>query len=138
MIFVDTSAWVALFVRGDAYHAEAARLWTEARRRSLPLISTYDVFGETLTVIRSRASLDQALLFGSAFLESAVLIREEINADLRRQAWELFKQYRDKRLSFTDCTSFALLKRRGLRNVFSFDEDFSRLGYAVNTLPQAS
>jgi predicted nucleic acid-binding protein len=135
VIFVDTSAWVALFVKGDARHDEAVRLWTELRRRSIPLISTYDIFGETLTVIRSRASLEQALTFGEAFLASAVLVREEIGGDLRRQAWELFKQYRDKPLSFTDCTSFALLRKRGLRLVFSFDDDFRRLGCLVNCLP---
>lgn len=134
MIFVDTSAWVALFVRGDDFHADASAHWTELRRRSVPLVSTFDVFGETLTVIRSRSGLDQALKFGEAFLESRILVREEVNPELRRDAWTLFKQYQDKPLSFTDCTSFALLKKRGIKHVFSFDDDFRRLGYAVNVL----
>lgn len=135
MIFVDTSAWVALFVGADDFNGEARAFWSALRRESVPLLSTFDVFGETLTVIRSRAGLDQALEFGQAFLESNILLREEVDAALRREAWSLFKQYRDKPLSFVDCTSFAVLRRRRLRHVFSFDEDFRRLGFAVNTLP---
>lgn len=135
MIFIDTSAWVALFVRQDEYHDEAATFWGELRGASVTPMSSFDVFGETLTVIRSRAGLDQALEFGEAFLGSRVLAREEVDAATRQQAWGLFKQYRDKPLSFTDCTSFALLRKRGLRHVFSFDEDFRWLGFSVNTLP---
>ena len=135
MIFVDTSAWAALFVRADRFHASAASFWNELRRKNLPLISTFDIFGETLTVIRSRAGLEQAIEFGEAFLASNILVREEVDSALRREAWSLFRQYQDKPLSFTDCTSFALLRRRRLRHVFSFDQDFERLGFEVNALP---
>lgn len=135
MIFVDTSAWVALFAGSDEFHGAAAAFWRQVRAKSLPLISTFDVFGETLTVIRSRVGLEPALEFGEAFLSSDILIREQVEEDLRQEAWRLFKQYQDKPLSFTDCTSFAVLRKRGLRHVFSFDRDFQRLGFLVNVLP---
>ena len=135
MIFIDTSAWVALFVRNDRFHETASEFASVLEKRSIPLVSTFDIFGETLTVIRSRGSLAEATLFGEAFLGSAVLLREEVDAALRLEAWGLFKQYRDKPLSFTDCTSFALMRKRGMRHVFSFDEDFRRLGFLVNALP---
>ncbi len=135
MIFVDTSAWVALFVREDDFHRDAAEFYAALRKAAVPLLSSYDVFGETLTVIRGRAGLDQAIEFGDAFLKSAILLREEADSGVRRDAWELFRQYRDKPLSFTDCTSFAILKRRSLRHVFSYDSDFRRLGFTVNALP---
>ena len=134
MIFVDTSAWVALFVSEDRFHGQAAEFAQTLERKGVALISTFDIFSETLTVIRSRSSLAQALAFGEAFLSSAILLREEIDSGLRREAWNLFKKYRDKPLSFTDCTSFALLRKRGIRDVFSFDADFKRLGFEVNML----
>lgn len=68
MIFVDTSAWVALYVGTDRFHSQADAFWRELRRRSIPVLSTFDVFGETLTVIRGRAGLPQALEFGEALL----------------------------------------------------------------------
>ena len=135
MIFVDTSAWVALYVGRDRFHAQAAEFWEALRRKSVPLLSTFDIFDETVTVIRGRAGLPEALEFGEAFLNSRILIRQEVDASLRQEAWRLFKQYQDKPLSFTDCTSFAILQRRGLRHVFSFDDDFQRLGFIVNALP---
>jgi hypothetical protein len=135
MIFVDTSAWVPLYDASERYHAEASAFWESLRRDRVPLVSTFDIFDETLTVIRSRAGFAAALQFGEAFLDSRVLLRLEVDAALRQEAWNLFKQYRDKPLSFTDCTSFAVLRRKGLRHVFSFDEDFRRLGFLVNVLP---
>lgn len=122
-------------MRADRHHAEAAGFWAELRARRIPLASSFDVFAETLTLIRGRAGLGQAVEFGSAFLDSRILSREEVDAAAPRQARELFKQYRDKPLSFVDCTSVALLRRRGLRHVFAHDEDFRRLGFALNVLP---
>jgi hypothetical protein len=135
MIFVDTSAWVALCDESEHSHVEASDFWESLRRGRVPLVSTFDIFDETLTVIRSRIGSPEALRFGEAFLGSRVLLRLEVDSALRQEAWGLFKQYQDKPLSFTDCTSFAVLRRRGLRHVFSFDEDFRRLGFLVNILP---
>jgi predicted nucleic acid-binding protein len=44
------------------------------------------------------------------------------------KAWILFQRYSDKRFSFVDCASFALMKRLGIPAAFAFDEDFRRLG----------
>ena len=45
-----------------------------------------------------------------------------------RRAWEIFRQHQDKRFSFVDCTSFAIMKRIGMRTAFAFDEDFRQFG----------
>ena len=44
-------------------------------------------------------------------------------------AWKLFQTYEDKKLSFTDCTSFAIMEKKGIDKAFSFDEDFVRIGF---------
>lgn len=49
----------------------------------------------------------------------------------QREAWAFFQQYDDKTFSFTDCTSFVLMRRLGLTHVFTFDADFERTGLFV-------
>ena len=44
---------------------------------------------------------------------------------------EIFKKYGDKELSFTDCTSFVLMKNLKLRKAFTFDEHFKQIGFEI-------
>jgi len=46
----------------------------------------------------------------------------------QREAWDFFRQYTDKDFSFTDCTSFVLMRRLGLTRAFTFDADFEQTG----------
>jgi hypothetical protein len=39
-------------------------------------------------------------------------------------SWELFKQYASRGLSFTDCTTVALMKRSRIDTLLSFDSSF--------------
>lgn len=52
----------------------------------------------------------------------------DVNAGCRLKAWEMFKKYEDRELSFADCMSFALMKNMGLHKAFTFDEHLRQLG----------
>ena len=43
----------------------------------------------------------------------------------------LFKTYSDLKLSFVDCTSFAVMKRLAIGTAFTLDRDFKAMGFAV-------
>ncbi|MBI2933751.1 MAG: hypothetical protein HYY16_19075 [Planctomycetes bacterium] len=53
---------------------------------------------------------------------------------MREAAWKLFKRYDDQVFSFTDCTSFAVMNKLGLKEAFTFDDGFRKVGFA--TLPR--
>lgn len=129
-LFVDTGAWVALFNVRDRDHARASRYWSHVREARRPILTTDYVLDETYTLVRrSRAGLQGAIEFHRLVTESRVIEITEVDADCRERAWDLFTRYDDKVLSFTDCTSFALLRERGLSEVFTFDSDFARVGF---------
>jgi predicted nucleic acid-binding protein len=46
-------------------------------------------------------------------------------------SWKLFRIMRD--VSFTDCTSFVLMRTLGLQAAFTFDRHFKRAGF--KTIP---
>ena len=52
-------------------------------------------------------------------------------------AWALFLERPDKSYSFTDCTSFVLMRRLGLQQALTFDRDFRREGFDVLPLPES-
>lgn len=50
-----------------------------------------------------------------------------VTAAVFTDAIEIFEQYDDQELSFTDATSVALCRRHDIDGVLSFDDDFDGL-----------
>ncbi len=124
-IFVDTSAFFALADRTDRFHNLAVR-FVEANENLL-LTSNFVVF-ETITLIRMRLGHEPAVKFGRRLLSEMVTPIIPVTPADERKAWETFRRCHDKRFSFADCTSFALMQRLGIRTAFAFDQDFRRFG----------
>jgi len=40
-------------------------------------------------------------------------------------------RYRDRRVGWVDCASFAVMEELGLARFFGFDEDFVRAGFTA-------
>ena len=49
--------------------------------------------------------------------------------EIRESALTLFKKIEDKELSFTDCTSFVLMKKNKLAKVLTFDIHFEQMNF---------
>lgn len=130
-LFVDTSAWLALNNKNDQYHDEAVSKITKVRQQKIQLVTSEYVFDESVTIIRYRISHRAAVAFGDALISSNVASIEDITKEERLKAWVLFKKYRDKDLSFTDCTSFALMVKLKLQKAFSFDNHFKQVGFEL-------
>ena len=134
MIFVDTSAFLALVNEKDNKHAAAKQFLEEIKNgkiRVKNIITSDYIIDETLTRIRYSVGHKEAVEWGEDILVSRVIEKIEIGKEVFGHAWELFQAYKDKKLSFTDCTSFALMKKKGMKEVFSFDSDFEALGFVL-------
>jgi len=127
-VFVDTGAWFAYFVRRDPDHATAVA-WVRGNRQ--PLVTTDYIIDELLTLLKIRESHRVAAAAGEALLQRNVARVERITEADFRVAWEVFRDYRDKGWSFTDCTSKAVMERLGITHAFAFDTDFEEFGTIV-------
>lgn len=130
-LFVDTSAWCAVFDRRDQNHQEAADLLSSLKGKPVRLITSDYVFDETVTLLRARAGHSSAVVFGERLLKGSVAI-EEIDTQIQTEAWDLFVTYEDLDCSFTDCTSFALMRNHRLEHAFTFDRHFWRMGFVCH------
>lgn len=124
MIFVDTGAWVALFVEADSQH-RVAQSWIDSNRDRL-VTSDY-VVDEVLTLIKMRFRTQSALQAGQALFGERLSALFYLTEDDIARAWSIFRSHRDKGWSFTDCTSFALMQQLGISTAFAFDRHFSQM-----------
>jgi len=89
------------------------------------IISDY-IFDETLTVTFSRSrELKKAVLVGTNLRNSVEILKvDETNLE---EAWNLFKDQKDTKFSFTDCTTLSLMNKMGIENIATFDRDFKNV-----------
>jgi predicted nucleic acid-binding protein len=131
LIYVDTGPFLARFVEQDQHHAAALRAWTEIERHSQRCITSNFVVNETMTLLARRASYDFAAERGRRLYGSKVFEILRPDRDDEIAALETFTKLADQRVSFTDCVSFALMKRHRLRRAFTFDRHFAAAGFQV-------
>jgi len=67
-------------------------------------------------------NLLKVIELGETLLNATLLFR--IDEEIFSLAWRIFKEQRNPNLSFTDCTSIALCRLKGLSSIASFDKDF--------------
>ena len=124
-IFIDTGALVALYDSHDQYAPKAQDVAKTLSKSKVVLVTSNFVVDEALTLILKRAGYKRALKFGQALLEKERIKVVNIDENLQQEAWEVFKEYnKDKNWSFTDCTSFVVMKGLGIEEVFTFDRNF--------------
>jgi predicted nucleic acid-binding protein len=99
------------------------------------LITTDYVIDETLTLIRFRLGLSAASAWWQQIDGSARLRWERVETDRFERARHLFFHYRDKDLSFTDCTSIDVMRELKVTTVITTDRHFEQVGFGV--LPAA-
>ena len=138
-IFVDTWAWCALTNKRDAAHRDAEELNKELLRERYIFITTNFILDESYTLIRARIGYGAAVDFGDKIkrLHQLGLLKIiYIDQEIEEAAWKLFVKYEDiKALSFTDCTSFAVMHWLDLQEVFTDDEHFRHLGFIKRSSP---
>lgn len=127
-VFVDTSAWYALIDRSDADHAQVIAQFKAHGGR---LLTSNFVFDETLTLLRYRLGWQVAHAFGEQTRTAQVTQYVRISPQDEEAAWDTFARYRDQSLSYTDCTSFALMRRLRLSTAIALDDDFRVFGYQL-------
>jgi len=61
--------------------------------------------------------------------ESIQTIRPTRKEELK--AIDFFEKYSDHRLSFTDCVSFVLMKKKKIKRIFTFDHHIHLAGFQI-------
>jgi predicted nucleic acid-binding protein len=130
--FVDTSAWFAYANRRDPDHA---RIRNVLQACAGQLITSNFIFDETVTLCLYRLGHQIATRVGEVLLDPTVVNLICLTPDDEHRAWSLFLARPDKTYSYTDCTSFVLMRRLGLHSAIALDVDFQREGFTLLPTP---
>jgi predicted nucleic acid-binding protein len=130
-IFVDTAGWVMLADAADPKHARAVASRDRWLERGGKFVCTDFVLDETLTLLRARLGLDAAARWWEQVEGSPRLLWEWIDPARAEKARTWFFKWRDKQFSFTDCTSFVVMKERRIRRALTSDRHFVQAGFEI-------
>lgn len=126
-VFIDTSAFKALIDPKDDFHKAVKQIWSKLEKEDAMLVTTNYILDEAFTLIRARCGVETVDIFRRVLARSPNLKVVRVTSADEAGAWKWFTKDWSK-LSFTDCVSFAVMKRLRLQSVVSFDDHFRRAG----------
>jgi len=130
-LFIDTGGWVALVDTRDPAHQPARQARDGCLKRGGVMVSTDYVLDETLTLLRARLGLAVAKRWWEQADASTRLRWERIDPPRAQKALAVFFRWEDKEFSFTDCTSFTVMRELGLRRALTTDDHFRQAGFEI-------
>ncbi len=131
MIFIDSGAFLARYVKRDQHHAEAVSFWNELANSGTPCFTSNWILSETLTLLAPRTDYSFAAERDRQLYSSHVLQILRPDASDESAAILLFEKYADQHVSFCDCVPFMLMRRLGIADAFTFDGHFAIAGFNI-------
>jgi predicted nucleic acid-binding protein len=125
--FVDTSALLALVESDDENHAEAHQAFQRLRNEQVSLLTTNYVVVELFAHVQRRIGIEAVRDLQTTVLPEIALHWVDESAHQAAIA-ALFVAGR-RRLSLIDYTSFEVMRRLGIADVFAFDPHFAEQGF---------
>jgi uncharacterized protein len=131
VIFIDTGAFLARFLRNDQHHRSAVAVWEKLASNRENCVTSNFVLDETFTLLGRRAGYGFAVQRAKNIYASKSLTICRPDREDEINALQFFGKYADQHVSFTDCLSFVLMKREKINRAFSFDRHFELAGFHV-------
>lgn len=129
VIFLDTSGLYEYLDDVQPRHREVAGLLESSK--PCRFVTSNFVRDELITLCLTRRGHDVARRVGNLLMQGGAMDVIHVTPSDEQQAWQLFLQRPDKRYSFTDCTSFVLMRRQGIRAALSMDDHFRQEGFEL-------
>lgn len=130
-VFLDTAGWMSCADGADPEHVRSSAARDAVLEAGQTLVTTDFVVDEALTLIQFRLGLDAAERWWQQIDHSPRLRWERVDSDRFEKSRALFFHYRDKDFSFTDCTSFVVMRELRLTHALTTDRHFRQMGFQV-------
>jgi uncharacterized protein len=130
-VFVDTSGLYALVDRRDAHHASARLIVERLLRAGQRLVVTDYIVSESVTLANVRSGPTVATRVLDLVEQSAGLRIEWIGPERFAATTRYFRRHTDHAYSFTDCSSFVVMRELRLTKALTTDAHFVEAGFVA-------
>jgi predicted nucleic acid-binding protein len=127
--FLDTSGLYALVDRKDAHHTSASTTVEKLLRRGWRFVITDYVLAETVNLANARSGAHVATRVLDLIEQSAGIRLEWIGSSRFDLTKVFFRKHADHEYSFTDCTSFVVMRELKLSRALTTDHQFTQAGF---------
>jgi predicted nucleic acid-binding protein len=127
-VFVDTAFVVALASRLDQYHAAATAL-VPRFQSGTRMVTTQAICLEIGNTLASEQHRQKAVELLTGMEKDPRFEIVPLTDALYADGMALFAERRDKEWSLTDCVSFLVMQRRGIRRALTADNHFRQAGF---------
>ncbi len=124
-VMVDTSAIYALIDRSDNNHIDAKKALSNLSKDNAEILITNFLVAECHSLLTARLGHELA----REWLENMFWPVERVAEEDEKVAKEIIIIQNDKSFSFTDATTFAVMKRLGIKKYFGYDRHFRQFGF---------
>ena len=130
-IFVDMSGWGNLVDKSQPYHQLMVQLYREAKQQKRRLITSNYVLTEVVALLTSplRIPRPKIISFVNSLKQSLYVDIIHIDKDKDDEACILLASREDKEWSLVDCSSFIIMKERGMLEALTNDVHFEQAGF---------
>ena len=129
MIFVDTSAFLAILMPSDVNHPPAMQCWRTLLEEDQALLTNNYVLVESIVIIQKRLGLSLVCDFQEKMLPFLTI--EWIDGNQHYTAMHHVLAANRRQLSLVDCSGFGTMRRLKIEKVFTFDSHFAEQGFEV-------
>jgi predicted nucleic acid-binding protein len=128
-VFVDTSVLYALIDKRDSVHRAAREVVASLVQAGRRLVVSDYVVAESVNLANARGGSTVARRVLDLIEQSAGVRMEWIGTDRFELTKTFFRKHADHGYSFTDCTSFVLMRQLRLAEALTTDKHFVEAGF---------
>jgi len=127
-VFVDTSGLYALVDKSDTHHRQAREVVEKLLRAGRRLVVTDYVVTEAVNLANARSGSRVAVRVPDLVEQSAGIRIEWIESARFDKTKAFFRKHADHSYSFTDCSSFVIMRELRLTEALTTDRRFVEAG----------
>ena len=128
-VFADASFFFALAAKRDAAHTAAVGQFSRLLRKQRRIVTTDYVVDEALTLTKARTNAAVAVALLDRIERSEAIEVELVSVPRLDIAKAFFRKHADHDYSFTDCTSFVVMRELKITDALTTDHHFTEAGF---------